>query len=176
MTQVAHAPAATLDESVPADDERTRIGLALHRLLQWHPTPARGFDWTTAHTQAVAREFALSPAQATQAQTMARRIVQGEAAWAWDDAVVDDAGNEVDIFHGGELLRLDRLVRRTDTGEWWVLDFKSAENPEQQPDLLAKMQRYRQAVQAARPGATVRLAFINLHGRLIELQDPSITS
>ena len=118
----------------------------------------------------------VSPAQATQAQTMARRIVQGEAAWAWDGAVVDTTGNEVDIFHAGELLRLDRLVRRADTGEWWVLDFKSAENPALQPDLLTKMQRYRQAVQSARPGATVRLAFINLHGRLIELQDPSITS
>jgi len=163
-------------ESPAADDERNRIGLALHRLLQWHPTPARGFDWTSAHAQAVAREFALSPAQATQAQTMARRIVQGEAAWAWDDGVVDNTGSEVDIFHAGELLRLDRLVRRIDTGEWWVLDFKSAENPERQRDLLAKMQRYHQAVQAARPGATVRLAFINLHGRLIELQAPSITS
>jgi ATP-dependent helicase/nuclease subunit A len=163
-------------EPEPADDERTRVGLALHRLLQWHPTPALGFDWTTAHTQAVAREFALSPALATQAQTMARRIVQGEAAWAWEDGVIDHAGNEVDIFHAGELLRLDRLVRRCDTGEWWVLDFKSAESPEQQLDLLAKMQRYRQAVQAARPGAVVRLAFINLHGRLIELQDTSIAS
>ncbi|MDP3204493.1 MAG: UvrD-helicase domain-containing protein [Hydrogenophaga sp.] len=161
-------------EPLAADDERTRIGLALHRLLQWHPTPARGFDWTNAHTQAVAREFALNPAQAAQAQTMARRIVRGEAAWAWDDGVVDTSGNEVDIFHAGELLRLDRLVRRSDTGEWWVLDFKSAENPEQQQDLLTKMQRYRQAVQAARSGAKVRLAFINLHGRLIELQDTTI--
>mgnify|MGYP006161073961 CR=1 FL=1 len=163
-------------EPQSAHEAKTRIGLALHRLLQWHPTPALGFDWSAAHVQAVAREFALSPAQATQAQTMARRIVQGEAAWAWDGAVVDTTGNEVDIFHAGELLRLDRLVRRADTGEWWVLDFKSAENPALQPDLLTKMQRYRQAVQSARPGATVRLAFINLHGRLIELQDPSITS
>ncbi|AOF85153.1 hypothetical protein BSY239_1592 [Hydrogenophaga sp. RAC07] len=176
LTQVAGTATPAPVDPLPVDDERTRIGLALHRLLQWHPTPAQGFDWSAAHTQAVAREFALSPAQATQAQTMARRIVQGEAAWAWDGAVVDTTGNEVDIFHAGELLRLDRLVRRADTGEWWVLDFKSAENPELQPDLLTKMQRYRQAVQSARPGATVRLAFINLHGRLIELQDPSITS
>ena len=65
-------------------------------------------------------------------------------------------------------------MRRSDNGEWWVLDFKSAENPERQPELLTKMQRYRQAVQAARPGAVVRLAFINLHGRLIELQDTTI--
>ncbi len=176
LPALTHAAPPTAAEPAPADDERTRIGLALHRLLQWHPTPARGFDWTSAHTQAVAREFALSPEQATQAQTMARRIVQGEAAWAWDGAVVDTAGNEVEIFHGGELLRLDRLVRRTDTGAWWVLDFKSAEHPEQQPELLTQMRRYAQAVQAARPGAAVRLAFINLHGRLIELQDTSITS
>lgn len=176
LPALTHAATPTAAEPAPADDERTRIGRALHRLLQWHPTPAKGFDWTTAHTQAVAREFALSPTQATQAQTMARRIVQGEAAWAWDGAVVDTAGNEVEIFHGGELLRLDRLVRRTDTGAWWVLDFKSAEHPEQQPELLTQMRRYAQAVQAARPGAVVRLAFINLHGRLIELQDTSITS
>lgn len=107
---------------------------------------------------------------------MARRTVQGEAAWAWDGAVVDSTGNEVQLFHGGELLRLDRLVRRTDTGEWWVLDFKSAEHPEQQPELLAQMRRYAQAVQTARPGAVVRLAFINLHGRLIELHNTSINS
>jgi ATP-dependent helicase/nuclease subunit A len=176
LPALAHIATLSTVVPVPADDERTRVGLALHRLLQWHPTPARGFDWTVTHTQAVAREFALSPVQAAQAQAMARQIVQGEAAWAWDDDLVDNAGNEVDLFHAGELLRLDRLVRRCDTGEWWVLDFKSAENPEQQRDLLAKMQRYRQAVKAARPGATVRLAFINLHGRLIELQDPSITS
>jgi len=84
LPALTHAATPRAAEPAQADDERTRIGLALHRLLQWHPTPARGFDWTSAHTQAVAREFALSTAQATQAQTMARRIVQGEAAWAWD--------------------------------------------------------------------------------------------
>ncbi|MDM7942644.1 MAG: UvrD-helicase domain-containing protein [Hydrogenophaga sp.] len=176
LPPLAQAPGtAVVTQVAPlADDERTRIGLALHRLLQWHPTGAQAFDWTAAHTRAVSLEFALSPAQAAQAQAMARRIVQGEAAWAWDGAMVDATGNEVDIFHGGELLRLDRLVRRTDTGDWWVLDFKSAENPQQQKDLLIQMQRYRRAVQAARPGAVVRLAFINLHGRLIELQDTPI--
>ena len=175
LPALTHAAAPAAVEQEPADDERTRIGLALHRLLQWQPTPALGFDWSPAHTQAVAREFALKPEPAAQALAMARSIVQGEAAWAWDGAVVDVASNEVEIFHGGELLRLDRLVRRADTGDWWVLDFKSAEHPEQQPELLAQMRRYAQAVRAARPGAAVRLAFINLHGRLIELQDTTIT-
>jgi ATP-dependent helicase/nuclease subunit A len=111
-------------------DEHTRIGLALHRLLQWCPTPAAGFEWTPTHVQAAAREFGLSLAQAQAALAMALRIVAGPAAWAWDAAQLDHWGNEVELFHQGELLRLDRLVRQRGTpatpGAWWVLDFKTA--------------------------------------------------
>ena len=163
-----------------ADDEHTRIGLALHRLLQWFPTPADGFDWTTTHTQAAAREFGLSPAQAAEALTMARRIVAGKAAWAWDAAQLDHWGNEVELFHQGELLRLDRLVRQRGeagaAGTWWVLDFKSHEHPERQPEYLAQMQRYRQAMALARPGEPVRLAFINPLGQLIPLSPEQLAS
>ncbi|WP_439518815.1 UvrD-helicase domain-containing protein [Hydrogenophaga sp.] len=154
---------------VPVDDTASRFGLALHRLLQWRPTPAAQFDWHADHTQAVAREFELDAAQAREALAMARRIVSGEAAWAWDADQLVQWGNEVELFHQGALWRLDRLVRRRDSGEWWVLDYKSAAHPERQPELLAQMQRYRAAMAAARPGEPVRLAFINAQGRLIEL-------
>jgi ATP-dependent helicase/nuclease subunit A len=53
-----------------------------------------------------------------------------------------------------------------------VLDFKSADRPEQQVGLREQMARYRRALQTARPGHTVRLAFINAAGRLIELETP----
>ena len=99
-------------------------------------------------------------------------MVAGEAEWAWSDEQLTDWGNEVEVWHEGELLRLDRLVRRRDSGEWWVLDFKSAERPEQQAGLREQMVRYRRALQVARPGHTVRLAFINAAGRLIELETP----
>src|SRR5690606_257283 len=112
------------------DDIATRTGLALHRLPQWRPTPAQGFECTADHTQAVAREFDLDASQARAALAMAQRIVVGEAAWAWDAAQLDHWGNEVELFHQGELFRLDRLVHRRDTGHWWVLDYKSALNPE----------------------------------------------
>jgi ATP-dependent helicase/nuclease subunit A len=150
-------------------DERARTGLALHRLLQWRPTPLGVFDWSAEHTNAVAREFTLSSAQAAEALSMARAIVQGEAAWAWDHAQLNHWGNEVEIWADGQLLRLDRLVRRRDTGHWWVLDHKSAHRPELQPALVAKMQGYRRALQQAQPGDVVRLAFINATGKLIEL-------
>ncbi|MBD3892944.1 UvrD-helicase domain-containing protein [Hydrogenophaga sp.] len=172
----APPPAATAAGSTAAapgaDAEQARIGQALHRLLQWHPTPGGGFDWTAAHEQAVAREFGLSAEQARLARTMARRMVQGEAAWVWDCGVIDHWSNEVELLHQGQGLRLDRLVRQRSSGIWWVLDFKSAARPEQQPELLAQMHRYQQAMAQTLPGQTVRLAFINALGRVIELTYP----
>ena len=159
--------------ALPEDDIANRIGLALHRLLEWRPTSTQGFDWAPEHTLAVAREFALSPAQARDVLAMAQRIVSGDAAWAWDAEALNHWGNEVELFHQGELLRLDRLVRRRDSGDWWVLDYKSAAHPERQPELLAQMEGYRRAMAQARPGEAVRLAFINAQGRLIELADVS---
>jgi ATP-dependent helicase/nuclease subunit A len=153
-------------------DERTRLGRAMHRLLQWRPTPLAGFDWGDEHVRAVAREFGLLPSAAIAALAMAQRVVAGEAAWAWSEELLTDWGNEVELWHDGELLRLDRLVRRRDSGEWWVLDYKSADRPEQQAGLREQMARYRRALQTARPGHTVRLAFINAAGQLIELESP----
>lgn len=70
---------------------------------------------------------------------MGRPFVGG--AWAWQDVAVAWQGNEVDLVHRGQPLRLDRLVRRKDAGHeghWWVLDYKSALAPEQQPALRAQ--------------------------------------
>lgn len=171
---VGGAPVAAASEPT-VDDTVNRIGLALHRLLQWWPTPSQGFDWTPEHMQAVAREFSLDTVQARDALSMARNIVAGEAAWAWDAEALNHWGNEVELFHQGELLRLDRLVRRRDSGDWWVLDYKSAAHPERQSALLAQMEGYRQAMAQARPGESVRVAFINAQGRLIELADASLS-
>ena len=144
----------------------------MHRLLQWCPTPLAGFAWGEAHRRAVAAEFGLSAERAQAAQAMAERMVRGEAAWVWDSARVEQWGNEVALVHRGESLRLDRLVRsrahNVAEATWWVLDFKTAAQPEHQPELLTQMRGYRAAVAAAYPGAPLRLAFVNAEGRLIE--------
>jgi ATP-dependent helicase/nuclease subunit A len=175
-TQEAATAPLALSGSSDASDEPRRFGLALHRLLQWCPTPFAGFAWGEVHRRAVAVEFDLSPERAQAAQAMAERMVRGEAAWAWDSLRVDQWSNEVALVHQSESLRLDRLVRaRVQDGQdsqdapWWVLDFKTATHPEDQPELLAQMRVYRAAVAAAYPGAPVRLAFINADGRLIEI-------
>ena len=98
---------------------------------------------------------------------MAQRILEGEGAWAWQ--AVDWQGNEVELLHEGKLLRLDRLVRRAGSGEWWVLDFKSEHHPERKQELLDQMRAYRLAVQAVYPDAAVKTAFLTGQGRLVEI-------
>jgi ATP-dependent helicase/nuclease subunit A len=143
---------------------KSRLGQAMHRLLE---SLSPGAEFTAAQLQRVAREFKLDLADAQEAARMAQRIVNGEGAWAWDAASVAWAGNEVGLHHGGELLRIDRLVQRAGTGEWWVFDHKSAAEPESQQALIAKMQRYRAAVATIHGGATVHAAFLTAHGKLV---------
>ncbi|MDB5939366.1 MAG: helicase/exodeoxyribonuclease subunit [Polaromonas sp.] len=155
-------PDAVEDE----DPAHARIGKAMHRLLEW------GGPSSAEHVGAVAREFRLSPAQAAKACALAQCIIRGDGAWAWHDDRLAWQGNEVDLVFQGQALRLDRLVQRRDAGhegQWWVLDYKSAPEPELQPELIVKMRIYRAAVQRIYPGAPVKAAFLTGLGTVVEL-------
>ena len=165
-----HAAAAAAEPAVPQahpDSAAAVFGRAVHRLLErW--SPAAAGRWPQTHLPAVAREFALEAGAAREVQAMAERILHGEGAWAWDPAAIEWQGNEVELVHQGELLRLDRLVRRRG-GPWWVLDYKSAARPQAEEALTAQLQRYREAVRALHGGAEVRAAFLTGQGRLVSL-------
>ncbi len=172
-TDRAQARVARHGEPV-SDDLRARLGSAMHRLLEWRPTPDVGFDWSDAQLQAVAREFELDAAQAQEALKMARGVCEGEAAWVWDAQRVSQWFNEVPVNHAGQMLRIDRLVRERDSGQWWVLDYKSAHSPQTQTALLDQMQSYAQALRSVPDIGAVRLAFITPQGALLEVpvKDP----
>ena len=155
------------DERDP-DSERSRFGEAMHRLLEGFGGGSPRF--TPAALRRVAREFSLTQGATQQAARLAEAILGGEGAWAWDEAVVDWQGNEVPMQHEGELRRLDRLVRRSDTGDWWVLDYKSAARPENDEALLEQMRAYRAAVREANPGSIVHAAFLTGQGRLVRVE------
>ncbi|MFZ3140385.1 UvrD-helicase domain-containing protein [Polaromonas sp.] len=160
------APKASPDAAAEEDPANARIGKAMHRLLEW------GGPSSAEHVGAVAREFRLSPAQAQDASALAQRILTGAGAWAWSEAAVAWQGNEVDLVYQGQALRLDRLVRRKDAGfegQWWVLDYKSAMTPEQQPAYQAQLQAYRAAVQLIYPGAIVKAAFLTGLGTVVDI-------
>jgi ATP-dependent helicase/nuclease subunit A len=139
------------------------IGKAMHRLLELGGA-------IESQTQRVAKEFRLDLAQAQDAAAAARRILAGDGSWAWDPAVIAWQGNEVELTHEGQTLRLDRLVQRKDAshaGHWWVLDYKSAARPERQAGLVAKMQTYIAAVSAIYPDQVVKAAFLTADGAVV---------
>ena len=174
LPKLPAAPADTAQaaiKTIATDDEATdasRIGEAMHRLLEWWQPGGTG--WSAAQRLSVQREFGLTPAQMDAAADMAQRVLAGEGAWAWDRAVIDWQGNEVAMQHAGEALRLDRLVHRRDTGEWWVLDYKSEWQPERKAGLQQQMALYRAAVQAAYPQAVVRAAYLTAQGKQVNVQ------
>ncbi|CAN7142318.1 MULTISPECIES: UvrD-helicase domain-containing protein [unclassified Variovorax] len=158
----------SIEPMVPAADTRaSAFGQAMHRLLEWSQP---GAPLPSAHVRAAGREFGLDAAAARAAATMAQRIRSGAGAWAWDPAALDWHGNEITLIHGGETLRIDRLVQHRESGTWWVLDYKSAARPERDAALIAQLQRYREAVQGAYPGETVRAAFLTGQGELVTLE------
>lgn len=143
----------------------------MHRLLQWNSV-------APAPVAAAGREFGLDAEQAGQAAAMAQAILQGQGAWAWNPAVIAFAADEIELLHQGSLLRIDRLVQRCDPGhqgEWWVLDYKSALDPQSQPGLLAQLSAYRDAVQLIHPDQAVKAAFLTAAGDM-QVLDPAEAS
>ena len=172
MPVLPELPQGSAGVSSPAEEAesavQSAIGEAMHRLLQWALLDAASF--TEAQLRAVTREFGLTQAQSRIAGDMAQRILGGNGAWAWNTQYVQWHGNEVALSHAGKSLRLDRLVRRTDPPEWWVLDYKSASQPQRQTELLEQMRGYRDAVQAIHPGEVVKAAFLTGQGELVVIE------
>ncbi len=151
-------------------------GEAMHQLLEQAGVAGapladlRSAGWPAARVARLAHDFDITPGAAQLAAHTAQRILAGEGAWAWDSAAVDTAINEAPLRHQGQSLRLDRLVHCHQPPEragWWVLDYKSAAEPERQPALLAQLQRYRDAVQSQVPGEPVYAALLTGDGRMV---------
>ena len=66
--------------------------------------------------------------------------------------------------------RIDRLVRMKNE-VWWVIDYKSASDPQSHQDLQRQLRRYRDAVAQLHPGQDVRAAFFNALGQVQELAE-----
>lgn len=171
-------PSAPVAEGAAAvDDRAARLGSALHRVLEWASAGAGSAadDALGGLARAAVAQWALEPDVAAQIERQARSILRGTATRPFfHDDGIEWAGSEVSVPHHGELLRIDRLVARRDARglTWWVLDYKLAAAPQDDPALLAQLQRYRDAVRALQPGDRVRAAFLTALGELIEPELP----
>ena len=182
------SPSAAPVRADGIDDTDARIGQAMHRLLEWLPlasnlatavgaAPSPGSaHWSDRQTVAAAQAFNLTLSQGQAAARMAHAVREGEGAWCWDATLVQWQANEVPLAVQGKLLRLDRLVQRRDTLEWWVLDYKSTVHPLRDATLVAQLRTYQQAVAKNMPQQAVKAAFLTARGRLIELPGSALNA
>jgi len=151
------------------DDDASRLGQAVHRVLEWAASDRSGAVDLSAQGRAAAREFGVDEREVTR---LAGRIWRSPAcARFFAGPGLRWAGNEVPVSDAGDALRIDRLVELDDAGQraWWVLDYKLQHSPEGLADYRDQLLRYRRAVQALQPGDTVRCAFITGAGEVVEL-------
>lgn len=175
--------AGVVDAAAPTPPPSTlssRRGEAMHILLEqagWSEVPLeqlRREGWPAARLARLAQDHELPLDEAHKAARMAQAILSGEGAWAWEPQQVHHAVNEASLRYQGQTLRIDRLVHRSGPAPWagwWVLDYKSAADPDRQPALVSQMRRYRAAVRQQMPGEIVHAAFLTSEGRLVLVDD-----
>jgi ATP-dependent helicase/nuclease subunit A len=167
------APGRRVDhaaEAPDAGDAATRLGQAVHRVLEWAGGGHLGGAPLTVAAQRAVREVGLPPAQAAEVARFAGRVLESdECRRFFAPSGLRWAGNEVAIGVGGELCRIDRLVQLVD-GSWWVLDYKLGAAPQREARNLLQLRGYRAAVAALQPGCEVRAAFVNGSGEVIEIE------
>lgn len=153
-----------------------RLGLAVHRVLEWATAGRVRSAPLAMLAEAAAAEFGVADVRAIEA-TAARILHSAACAPFFDSAHLAWAGNEVpmaSVASGSEapgaVMRIDRLVRtRGPEAAWWVLDYKLQGRPQDDPAQRDQLSGYRRAVQALQPGEMVRSAFITGQGELIEI-------
>ena len=162
-------PAAVV-RSTDTDTTATRLGQAVHRVLEWaSPRPPPASVDLRALAQAAALEFGADSAAV--ARLAGVILNSAECARFFVSPGLRWAGNEVPVSVAGELLRIDRLVM-LDEGDgpvWWVLDYKLQHAPQQLAGYRDQLLRYLRAVRGAQPGAVVRCAFVTGAGAVIEI-------
>ena len=149
------------------NDAASRLGQAVHRVLEWIAGgSATGLAPLAA---AAAREFGVDDAEVAR---LAGRIWHSpDCSRFFRGNGLRWAGNEVPVGDAGDALRIDRLVELDEAGEraWWVLDYKLQHTPQALPAYREQLLRYREAVQRLQPQETVRCGFITGNGEWVEV-------
>ena len=179
LPQLPHAPSLSASQGVDSraptpsfcdETEATRLGRAVHRVLEWLPAP----DALAAAASAAAAEFMLPAAAVPRVVDFASAVLgSSDCRRFFEPQGMLWSGNEVPIAWQGEALRIDRLVAlREGEGNaraWWVLDYKLQHTPQSVTAYRAQLAGYRDAVRALQPGETVHAAFITGRGEVVVL-------
>ncbi len=162
------APVSAQPVSDDADSNAIVEGIALHALLE-RLTHACAWPIVIPAASAIADWLRCPVALATSIRAHAGCILsQSHLEHFFDPAQHHSARNEMEILHGANLLRLDRVVVFEE--EVWILDYKRNYLEVERAGYRAQLAGYRAAGALVFGGKTLKTALITVDGRLIELE------
>jgi ATP-dependent helicase/nuclease subunit A len=152
------------------DTEFTREGSLLHLLME-RLTESGVWPVQVPAIRLVAQWLGCSMEQSAVVSEQATKILASKALEKFfnPDCFVF-ARNEMELIHGGELIRLDRLVMFEDA--LWILDYKRNYFEFQRADYQAQLEGYRHACRSLFPGISICCALITVDGQLWDLDLP----
>lgn len=142
----------------------TEEGSLLHALMEYLTGPG---NWpvTVPDKNTIAQWLRCTPELALVVQSQAQTILsQPHLARFFNPALYAFARNEMEVVHGGELMRLDRLVMFDES--LWVLDYKRNYLDSQQKAYQEQLARYRAACADLFPAKEIFSALITVDGKL----------
>jgi ATP-dependent helicase/nuclease subunit A len=142
-------------------------GIALHAILE---RLTHSHDWPVAVPDAasIARWLPCSLTLAAIIRMQALTILsQPQLERFYNPALYRIARNEMDVVHGAELLRFDRVVIFDDVV--WILDYKRNLLDNEQAAYRSQLARYRMAGEMVFPEKKLRTALITVDGRFWEM-------
>lgn len=170
---LAHEPDLDMplnESSEVVNSEASRLGQAVHLVLQW-ATQSEAAEDPSLMVQSAAERYVVD---ATLVLNHVQCILSSPTcAPFFDKKHLEWAGNEVSITVEGRVQRIDRVVaQRQSEGRlcWWVLDYKLHETPQTLPDYQRQLLAYAAAIAQAQPEDHVRCAFITGLGQLVEVE------
>ncbi|MGV8899365.1 MAG: UvrD-helicase domain-containing protein [Burkholderiaceae bacterium] len=162
------APASAQPASDDGDAIAIAEGIALHALLE-RLTHASAWPVKIPAANAIADWLRCPIALAETIRVHADCILsQTHLEHFFDPAQHHSARNEMEILHGANLLRLDRVVVFEE--EVWILDYKRNYLESERAGYQAQLAGYRTAGALVFGGKTLKTALITVDGRLILLE------
>jgi ATP-dependent helicase/nuclease subunit A len=167
--ETKEAEQGLIDSSDAIETEASRLGQAVHLVLQW-ATQSGAHAERSAMVSSAALQHAVGPDRV--AEHVERILGSTTCAPFFDVRRLEWAGNEVAVTVQGQVQRVDRLVaQKQPDGSlcWWVLDYKLNETPQTLPAYRAQLLAYAKAIAKLQPDDKVRCAFITGSGQLVEV-------
>lgn len=154
------------DSFISVKNAAQEEGIALHSLLERLSLAPNAWPVAIPDADVIAQWLPCAISVARTIARQARCILHAEHLREFfDPHYFLHAENEMEVLHGEQVLRFDRVVEMTDVV--WILDYKRRVSAQELPGYQAQLAQYKQLAERLYAGKTVRTALITSEAQFL---------